>query len=181
MAGKGLNQRMRRAPSLAPDRNTRAETPRAASRIYDALHADIVHMRLRPKTPLIEKDLCERFAVSRTPVREAILRLADEGLVDIFPQSGTYVARIPRRALYEAILIRRALETTTLTLALASLSAQDLSRLDANLDNLKAAAQAGDVASFHEIDTAFHRLLAEVAGYPGIWNVVQQVKSQIDR
>ncbi|QLF71568.1 GntR family transcriptional regulator (plasmid) [Peteryoungia desertarenae] len=181
MTGDKVGQRVRRAPALAPDRSARSTAPRAASRIYDALHSDIVHMRLRPKTPLIEKELCERFAVSRTPVREALLRLSDEGLVDIFPQSGTYVARIPRRALYEAILIRRALEATSLTLAMVASTPSDLMRLADNLDRLKAAARTGDIEAFHLIDTAFHRSIAEIAGYPGIWNVVQQVKSQIDR
>ena len=66
-----------------------------ATAIYRELHAAIVSMEMTPGTPLNEKVLTERFGVSRTPVREALIRLVEDGLVDVFPQSGTFVARIP--------------------------------------------------------------------------------------
>ena len=88
----------------------RAATPRAATHIYKELLEDIISLRRKPMEPISEKDIAAHFGVSRTPVHQAVLRLADDGLIDIFPQSGTFVARIPRRALYEAILIRKSLE-----------------------------------------------------------------------
>ncbi|MDH4442552.1 MAG: GntR family transcriptional regulator [Rhizobium sp.] len=125
--------------------------------------------------------LAQRFGVSRTPVREALLRLADEGLVDIYPQSGTFVARIPRRALYEAILIRKALEATAVSLAVAVISPEAIERLDENQAQLIQAAEHGDFAAVLEIDSAFHETIANIAGYPGIWTVIEQVKVQIER
>ncbi|MFY8099793.1 MAG: GntR family transcriptional regulator [Allorhizobium sp.] len=125
--------------------------------------------------------LGQRFGVSRTPVREALLRLADEGLVEIYPQSGTFVSRIPRRALYEAILIRKALEATTVSLAIVAMRDDRLQGLEANQKALRQAAQSGDIAHFHQIDSEFHQLVADIAGYPGIWTVIAQVKVQIDR
>ncbi len=107
--------------------------------------------------------------------------MADEGLVDIYPQSGTFVSRIPRRALFEAILIRKALEATTVSLAIAAMTDADLKRLEANQEALQQASGAGDIPGVHRIDMAFHQLIADIAGYPGIWTVIAQVKVQIDR
>jgi GntR family transcriptional regulator, rspAB operon transcriptional repressor len=159
----------------------RTRAGRAATLIHAALRDEIVRMQLKPLDTLNEKLLGQRFGVSRTPVREALLRLADEGLVEIYPQSGTFVSRIPRRALYEAILIRKALEATTVSLAIAAMKSDRLEMLDANQQALKAAAQSGDMPHFHQIDSEFHQLIADIAGYPGIWTVIAQVKVQIDR
>jgi DNA-binding GntR family transcriptional regulator len=154
---------------------------RAATQIHAALRDEIVRMQLKPLDTLNEKQIGQRFGVSRTPVREALLRLADEGLVEIYPQSGTFVSRIPRRALFEAILIRKALEATTVSLAIAAMTDGGLRELDANQRALQSASEAGDIQSVHSIDTAFHQLIADIAGYPGIWTVIAQVKVQIDR
>ena len=82
----------------------------AASRIHTTLRDQIVGMARKPGEMLVEKALCEAFGVSRTPLREALLRLAEEGLVDIFPQMGTFVSRISLPAVRDAMVIRQALE-----------------------------------------------------------------------
>lgn len=159
----------------------RAETPRAATLVYRALHSDIVSLRLKPGQALLDRELEARFGVSRTPIREAILRLADERLVDIFPQSGTFVARIPVRALFEAILIRKALEETIVRIVVQTGNPAQFEALAANLAALEAAALVQDRPLFHDLDTAFHEGVASIAGFPGIWHAIQQVKVQIDR
>lgn len=173
---------MRRARTVpAEHQRGRTRAGRAATQIHATLRDEIVRMQLKPLDILNEKLLGQRFGVSRTPVREALLRLADEGLVEIYPQSGTFVSRIPRRALYEAILIRKALEATTVSLAIVAMSDDRLQGLEANQKALQQAAQSGDIAHFHQIDSEFHQLVADIAGYPGIWTVIAQVKVQIDR
>ncbi len=173
---------MRRARTVpAEHQRGRTRAGRAATQIHATLRDEIVRMQLKPLDILNEKLLGQRFGVSRTPVREALLRLADEGLVEIYPQSGTFVSRIPRRALYEAILIRKALEATTVSLAIVAMSDDRLHGLEANQKALQQAAQSGDIAQFHQIDSEFHQLVADIAGYPGIWTVIAQVKVQIDR
>src|SRR6201982_1409973 len=94
-------------------RNGRPRAATASSRIYADLRAELVALQRRPGTPISEGEIAMSYGVSRTPVREAILKLSDEGLVEIFPQSGINVSRIPIAALPEAIVIRRALEETT--------------------------------------------------------------------
>ena len=173
---------MRRARTVpAEHQRGRTRAGRAATQIHATLRDEIVRMQLKPLDILNEKLLGQRFGVSRTPVREALLRLADEGLVEIYPQSGTFVSRIPRRALYEAILIRKALEATTVSLAIVAMSDDRLQGLEANQKALQQVAQSGDIAHFHQIDSEFHQLVADIAGYPGIWTVIAQVKVQIDR
>ncbi|MDQ0469080.1 GntR family transcriptional regulator [Labrys wisconsinensis] len=152
-----------------------------AAAIHAELREGIVSMRLLPGAALQEKRLTQHFAVSRTPLREALIRLAEEGLVDIFPQSGTFVSRIPVAAIPEAVVIRQALEDTTIARAAAGAGPAELARLDAILSWQRHLAEAGDQRAFHEADESFHETIAAIAGYPGIWRLLTQVKTQIDR
>jgi DNA-binding GntR family transcriptional regulator len=152
-----------------------------ASVIFRELRDEIVSMRRKPGEAIVEKQIAEIYGVSRTPVREAVLRLADDGLVEVFPQSGTYVSRIPRSRLSEAIVIRKALEEGTVRYATMRASPADIRALHANLELQGRMLAAGDKEGFHQSDEAFHALLAEISGYPGFWTVIQQVKVQVDR
>ncbi|MGH6762684.1 MAG: GntR family transcriptional regulator [Phyllobacterium sp.] len=149
--------------------------------IYRDLHKAIVSMELLPGTALNEKTFIERFGVSRTPVREALIRLVEDGLVDIFPQSGTFVARIPVDLIPEAVVIRQALEGATVERAAAKATAADADQLDEILAQQKFYAQRQNMSAFHEADDAFHEAIAEIAGHPGIWQYLKPVKVQIDR
>lgn len=166
-------------PSSEGGRRVRRVTTAAA--IYERLHADIVSLRMRPGMALQEKRIAEEFGVSRTPVREALLRLSEGGLVDIYPQSGTVVSRVPVSAIPEAVLVRKALEGTTVESAAAIATAADIARLDAIIARQKAHAAVDNTSSFHEEDEAFHEAITQIAGYPGIWAILKTVKIQIDR
>lgn len=127
------------------------------------------------------RDLARRFGVSRTPAREAMQRLADEGLLEIFPQSGTFVARIPYEELPEAIVIRKSLERTTASMAATMATRSQVLTLASIVEQQREAAAIDDASAFHRADELFHAKLAEIAGYPGIWKLVLQVKTQVDR
>lgn len=174
----GGNRRGRR-----PQRMAAAPAKRAtgASVVQDELRREILDMVLRPGTPLAEKELTARFGMSRTPVREALIRLKEEGLVEIFPQAGTFVSRIPTSAIPEAVFIRQALECATVELLARTATADDIARLDAMIARQHEAFDAGDQERFHLADEAFHETLAQSAGYPGVWKLAQAAKSQIDR
>lgn len=152
----------------------------ASSTIYRALREDVVAMRLRPGAPVVEKLIAQRFGVSRTPVREAVLKLAGEGLVDVFPQSGTFVSRIPFDDLPEVLAIRSALESAAASYAAQRATPDDVAALQANIAAQRAVA-ADDHEGFHLLDEAFHALISDTAGYPGIWKLTRQVKVQLDR
>src|SRR6201997_2737031 len=114
------------APQLAVRRNGRPRSATAAARIYADLRAEMVSLARRPGEAISEGEIASYYGVSRTPVREAILKLSDEGLVEIFPQSGIIVSRIPIAALPEAIIIRKSLEETTARLAAELASASQI-------------------------------------------------------
>ncbi len=152
-----------------------------ATSVYLRLREDILSLALEPGAAVSEKELALSYGISRTPVREALLRLADEGLVEIVPKSGTVVTRIPVSRMPEAIVIRTALEQVNVRAAARQASLSDLMGLRMLLQRQLEAAETGDEEAFHAADEAFHAAIAEAAGYPGIWELVQQVKLQVDR
>ncbi|HEV7258145.1 MAG TPA: GntR family transcriptional regulator [Bosea sp. (in: a-proteobacteria)] len=153
----------------------------AASMVQDELRRAILAMEIVPGAALVEKELTARFGISRTPVREALIRLKEEGLVEIFPQAGTFVARIPTEAIPEAVFIRQALECATVELVARTGTEQAVALLDATITRQRDALERGDQEGFHLADEAFHETLAMSAGYPGIWKIAHAAKSQIDR
>ncbi|WEX74189.1 GntR family transcriptional regulator [Sinorhizobium numidicum] len=179
-----MSQRQRRAvssPSLRSSGGVKLRRVTTSSAIYDQLHAAIVSLQMKPGMALQEKRISEEFGVSRTPVREALLRLAEAGLVEIFPQSGTFVSRIPVAAIPEAVVIRKSLEGTTVKHAAEVASAGDIARLDAIIARQRVHAGLNETSLFHEQDEAFHESISAIAGYPGVWTILRTVKLQIDR
>lgn len=166
-----------------PQRRAVGPGPRstAASLVQDDLRRAILAMEIRPGAPLAEKELTARYGVSRTPVREALIRLKEEGLVEIFPQAGTFVARIPTGAIPEAVFIRQALECATVELLAKIATPETIARFEAIIARQQEAFDGGEQETFHLADEAFHEALADAAGYPGIWKIAQAAKSQIDR
>jgi DNA-binding GntR family transcriptional regulator len=167
--------------TMMPERPQAIRRVTTAGAIFDRLYADILSLRLPPGTALQEKKIAEEFGVSRTPVREALLRLSEGGLVDIYPQSGTVVSRVPVGAIPEAVVVRKSLECTTVERVAAIATQADIARLDAIIARQTTLAALGDTSGFHEQDEAFHEAIAQIAGYPGIWTILKTVKVQIDR
>jgi DNA-binding GntR family transcriptional regulator len=153
----------------------------AASRIFEALRERIASLELPPGAPLSEKDCAQAFGVSRTPVREALLRLAEDQLVDIYPQSGTFVSRVSASAARDAMAIRGALERFAVREAAKRAGAADISALDRLLRDQRNGAAANEIAAFHEADEAMHRTISVIAGHPNIWRVVKREKTHVDR
>lgn len=153
--------------------------------IYQNLRQDIIAMELVPGTLLSEKEIALDYGVSRTPVREAILRLSDERLLDVASKSGTYVARIPLSSLREGLVVRRALEAVTVRNATEKATESQITGLQALVQRQQEIDKEGDEEgkeeAFHLADEEFHAAIAVAAGYPGIWDLVQQVKIHVDR
>jgi GntR family transcriptional regulator, rspAB operon transcriptional repressor len=160
---------------------TSARLTTAASRISEALRDRIVTLDLPPGALLSEKELADSFGVSRTPVREALLRLAEDRLVDIYPQSGTFVARISASAARDAMAIRGALERFAVREAARRASADDVGALDRILRDQRAAAADNEIAAFHDADEALHATISVISGHPNVWRVIKREKTHVDR
>jgi DNA-binding GntR family transcriptional regulator len=154
---------------------------RLASRVYDTLLERIVRGELPPGTPMAELDLCRRLGVSRTPVREALIKLAEAGLVRILPKRGSYVAPISMSAFRDAQFIREHLECALVADAVRHMDATTMRELDALIVAQEQAARDGDGEAFFDQDEAFHAAIARLSGRPDVWAVVRQSKVQFDR
>ncbi|GAA6209818.1 GntR family transcriptional regulator [Cognatishimia sp. WU-CL00825] len=174
----------KRAQNTAPTGQARFR-PRAAPTLaedeYQKLRDSIISMELLPGTAISETELAAQSGVSRTPVREAILRLARDELVEVAPKSGTFVARIPVSVLPEALIARRALESVTTAAAAKNASRSQKLELQVLLEQQREFADLGDFERFHASDEALHQKIAEIGRLPSLWTMVQQVKLQIDR
>ena len=154
--------------------------PAGATAIYETIRKDIVRMRLRPGERLSENDLGLRFLTSRTPVREAIVRLVDDGLIEVWPQRGTFVSRISLKAVKRARFVRSALELAIIReAAVQGLSLAALVEVESAIADQERT--ANDPHGFTDADDRFHRAFADAIGYGDIWSVVESQKTQFDR
>lgn len=156
-------------------------TGNMANRIYGMLRKLIVEVRLLPGRGLSEKEIAALLGVSKTPVREAIIRLADEGFVTVVPQGGTYVASIDVQRYMEACFIRFKLEEGAVIEATKRHSLEDIARLKTCLAEQQTAAADEQFTDFFLLDEEFHRTIFAAARLPGAWGVVNQAKGEMDR
>jgi DNA-binding GntR family transcriptional regulator len=165
----------------SPPVSRRPITTSARSEVYARIRDAIVTLELPPGARISDVRLADTLGVSRTPVREALLQLASEGLVAMLPQHGTYVARISIDAVREAQFIREALELAALRAAFDRIGPDDFEALERNLAEQRAAEEAGDVERFFRLDDEFHRLLLAASGHPGVARVAEQSRAHLNR
>lgn len=168
-----------REPVLTPI-SRRQGGSRTSDRVFAELLAAIRDLRLEPGQSLSEPDLAKRLHLSRTPLREAIARLMDLGLVEVYPQVGTQVSLIRMSDVEEARFIRESLELAAFEEACAS-PARDVSALRELLERQEAAYADGDLRAFFAADDALHEQIFALSGHPRAWQVVQRRKTQLDR
>lgn len=169
---------------LGAPRRSQVDVLRRAStrsQVYTVLRRAIVTLDLLPGRALSENELAARHAVSRTPVREALIRLADEGLVEVVPQLGTFVSRISVRDVREVQFIRETLERASLPGAIQRVTPADEQGLRRLLAEQHDAAQQGDLRRWFTADEDLHRTLLEIGGHPKIWPIVASAKAHLDR
>lgn len=166
-------------PPLRLDRSRQV-----APQVLEALRELILSVTLQPGTVLARAELAEHYGVSQTPIRDALLRLGDEGLVDIFPQHATVVSRIDVDAALQAHFLRRAIELENLAAACAledDAHAALTDTLAAQLSQQKAALRRTDYTAFEAADQAFHHAMYEAAKVPALWDLVRQRSGHVDR
>lgn len=144
------------------------------------LRERIIQNDLKPGDRLSESEVARIYDVSRQPVREAFIRLADQGLLAVLPQRGTIVSRIGYAAVLDARFLREAIEADIAKILADAPDASLIRELRAQLTH-QAEVEQGAPQNFIGYDDLFHRTLAEAAGKGGAWKQIEGLKSQMDR
>ena len=152
-----------------------------AEKIYELLRHEIVRLNMAPGAAISEKELCAQYGVSRTPVREALKRLVDEDLVEVFPHSGTYVSKISFTVAEEGFVIRRALEIESVRRATKYLTDADVGRLQGLIAQMRLILERNTLNAYIDIDDSFHSAIAAISRYPRIWRFIDLAKVHLDR
>lgn len=147
--------------------------------IYETLRRKVLTLDLEPGSALSEKDLATSLGVSRTPVREGLILLAEEGLVQVFPQIGSFVSRVDPQRVADAQFLREAVELTALDDVPDDLDEDLLAELADNLARQRSAEV--DVEEFFALDEEFHRGLLRLSGHERAWPTVVSAKGHLDR
>jgi GntR family transcriptional regulator, rspAB operon transcriptional repressor len=149
--------------------------------VYEDLRAAIVSLALKPGARVDKTEICGRLHVSRQPLAEAIARLAEERLVDVEPQKGTFIARIRLSDVAEAAFVRRALETAMVGAIAPAIEDTTLARLDRILGYQAAAVKAKDTEEFYALDVRFHTMLFDRLAMRRVAEVVETSRAQLER
>lgn len=149
--------------------------------IYRILRRDIVHCLIAPGTPLSEKDVSVRFDVSRQPVREAFIKLAENGLIQIRPQRGSYVNKISMQQVRNGCFVRQAIECAVARRAATLINDSQSYQLEQNLHQQRIAIDRKQLNDFFQLDDGFHQKLAQIADCQLAWDTIENIKATMDR
>jgi DNA-binding GntR family transcriptional regulator len=147
--------------------------------VYETLRSKILTLELPPGAALSENELAAELGTSRTPVRESLILLSEEGLVQVFPQIGSFVSRVDPKKVIAAQFLREAIELAALDDIPAHPDLDQTRRLQANLE-LQHAPDL-DLEGFFHLDEEFHEGLLRLSGHADAWSTVVSAKGHLDR
>lgn len=153
----------------------------ASQQIYPQLRNRILSLELLPGQALSRLEVANYYGVSQTPVREAMKKLEDEGLLNVMPQHRTEVALINIAEARQAHFLRLSIEVEIARQLAGSSSALDFKSQHTLLLQASAAIEAKDMALFKSLDEQFHRSLYQLAGVEQLWHLVAERGGHIDR
>ncbi|MBC8131012.1 MAG: GntR family transcriptional regulator [Rhizobiaceae bacterium] len=152
-----------------------------AEQVYRLLRHEIVMLHFLPGASISESTLCRKFGVSRTPIRAAIQLLVEEGLVDVFPNQGSFVAPIRLTALQDSQFVRLAVEVALLKDVAGHWSPEHSATARESVARQRVAIAADDVDACQLEDERFHRLLSVFAERPGVWPTIVSTTTRLAR
>jgi DNA-binding GntR family transcriptional regulator len=147
------------------------------TRVYEFLKDEIVSLKLQPGKSISENEVAERLQVSRTPVREAFLRLSQDDLITVYPQKGSFVSFIDLDHLEETRFMREHLEVATVKLACELFTENNFNEMKEILEAQKKSIVSKDHEKFYELDDRFHSILFSGCHKSRIWDVIQNMMS----
>jgi DNA-binding GntR family transcriptional regulator len=153
----------------------------SAERAYQTLVRDIATCRLAPGVAFNERDQAAALGMSRTPLRQALHRLALEGLVETVPQRGVYVTLIDPKLIHDNTVVREVLEVELLRRTIVEQRIVDFGRLDQLIRAMEAALEVSDAVAFLEADEEFHLVLASAADNEPAWSAIHRSWIHVNR
>lgn len=160
-------------------RSNANDTRSQAEQAFERLESLLVTLALPPGAPVLEKELVERVGLGRTPVREAVQRLAAQGLIQVLPRRGMFVAPVLRSELSQVVEVRRVLERLMVVKAAERASPdqrQALRALAVHLEHL-----GEDLEAFFRIDHRLDQLLVSACGNRHLANALAPLHSHCRR
>lgn len=145
-----------------------------------ALRQKIILHEWVPGQRLSETEVANVYGVSRQPIREAFIKLREEGLIEVRPQRGSFVRKISSASVLDARFVREAIEADIVRIVAQAADPAVVQVLRGLIDQQQAAADQPN-GDFMAIDDQFHRALAQAAGHDHAWETVEGMKSQLDR
>ena len=158
-----------------------AFTGSLAQRVYASVKEAILDLSLRPGAILRKGEICETLGVSRSPVSEAVARLAAEALVDVIPQAGTFVARLSMEEVREGAFLREALELAAVEQVAREIRPDQVTQLRRNLRLQEGLVEDRDRAGFYAADAAFHELILGFTGHRRLPGLSRTAWVHVDR
>ena len=152
-----------------------------SARVYLVLKNAILSLSYRPGENMRKGEICDALGVSRSPVSEAITKLAGEGLVEVVPQAGTFVSRFSMAEIREGAFLREALELAAIELVANSITQPQLVILRRNLRVQQSMVDDGDIAGFYQFDQEMHDLILSFTGYSRLNQFADASWVQVDR
>ena len=153
----------------------------ASPQIFDNLREMIISLELPPGTVLSRGELQKKFGTSQTPIRDAFMRLEEEGLVEVFPQHATKVSSINLRLAQQALFLRLSLEQEAVRRMTLKRDEALLAKLNATVEQQEELALHKDFVEFSTADRDFHRQIFEAADIPALWDLVRRRSGHNDR
>ncbi|MBU6187944.1 MAG: GntR family transcriptional regulator [Betaproteobacteria bacterium] len=148
--------------------------------VYCALRERIRDLQMKPGSLISKDEIAEEFGVSRAPVHEALSRLEQEGLVEIAPQRGSFVAPIRVQDVRESLFTRMALETEAMRHAAQTRDPAMIAALEANLAEQEQSL-AGDISRFYVLDEALHMIIFSATGFARTLRFLETARPLLDR
>ena len=160
-----------------------APAPKQSARdyVYELLRDHIVRLKLRPGQPLSENEITAKLQISRTPIREALVRLSQEQLLEVLPQRGTYVSLIDLEQVEEARFVREQLEPAVVRHACERFSPDHLVQLDMNVLLFEKYVEEKNYAKLFALDLQFHEILFAGSGKQRTWSIVHTLNAHLGR
>lgn len=148
---------------------------------YNAIYSKIMNLDLNPGQQVSDKQFEEEIGVSRTPVREAMLRLRRDDMLYSLPQSGTFVTRIDLKKSLDARYARQLLESDIAKSIGASLTNDQISTLSKLVEEQTAAFEKDQIKRFFQMDNQFHEKIYEFADKQNVWNWLITFSTDLNR